>query len=350
MDLSTQPRSSHWWKKVLLSILSLVLMASSIPTAAVFPADYVFFQPQPDLDQLERSGIEQKYADLATGYAGQDETFSGLTNFIRTLFPADRYAAILTFIFPSDWLVSQLKHMITDYWAYYNFEARALSLQLDFVPIKQRLQGQTGKALVSEVFDNLPECTAQNLLEIGAQLLKGQEVNWVRCKPPEAFQEPVYTGIQTLLTGMTGGLPDQVVLMQRESETPGRYGPGGSYAKFRYGLRLSFVLTLMLLVAGYMLKNSLLGLLEWSGPPLFVGGILAALLASGTGAAATWLAQAVIAILPGSAGPFFELVSGIVLGVFEQALAWCGFAGVIIATIGLFAILISRWQSSHQSA
>jgi len=346
MSTSRATESIPWWRRNLLAVCALALMLTCVPLAAVFPADFILFQPDPYLDAVERSGFYETYPQVAYDLAvsGGELTLPGVAGFIQALFPADKTVSVMRFIFPENWVRAQVQRTVRQYWDYYNFHARELRVAVDFRPVKARLQGEDGKALVSAAFMGLPECTPQYLLSIAALALQGKTDEMPRCRPPRQVEGLVYGGLQLALQKLTGALPDELVLMQRSSPDPLYAGPGGLYADFRNGLRFSAALLLILLAAAVVLLDySVRRLVEWAGMPLYAGGVLAAVLASMFGAGARWLAGAITAILPATAKTVFGLFSAMALTVFQQFLAWMGVAGVILTIIGLSLILASRW-------
>ncbi len=342
---STPDQPASWWRRNLLSICALALMLNCVPLAVVFPADYLLFQPQPYLDAVEQSGFYQTYPrvlyDLAIG--GGELTLPGVAGFIQTLFPADKTESVMRFIFPENWVRVQVQRSMTQFWAYYNANSRSLQVAVDFRPVKKRLQGEDGRALVSAAFNGLEECSAQDVLNIAALVLQGKTDQLPHCKPPKAVEGLVTSGLQLALQKLTGGLPDEIVLMRRSSPDPLYAGPGGVYADLRNGLRFSTAFVLMLFAAACVLLDySWKRVVEWAGVPLYAGGIFSAILASLLGTGSRWLADGIAGILPGTARIVFSLFSGIALTVFQQFLAWMGVAGVILALVGLVLVLVGR--------
>lgn len=334
-----------WWRRILLGVCALLLMVVSIPAQAAIPAESLLFEPQPYLEALERSGFYEDYPrvafDLAT--AGGDLVLPGLAQFVEKLFQPDRYESVMRFIFPEYWVRRQMEQMVTQFWAYNNFETREMRLVLDFRPVKARLEGEDGRALISGAFQNLPECSAQDLLSMAALALQGRTDEMPQCKPPRQLEGLVFGGLQQMLEGFTGTLPDELVLMQRESPKPEMLGPGGLYRFLRYGLRYSLLMVVMLLAAGALLLGyERARLIEWAGTPFYLGGLLGAVLCALAGVFARWLSEAIAGILQGTARLTFEFFSGVFLDVFQQFLAWAGVAGAIWALIGLVLILVSR--------
>ncbi len=352
MNSLPDPHNRPWWRRILLGLCALALMVTSFPAQAAIPAESVLFQPEPYLEALERSSFYEAYPQVAIGLmtAGGELVLPGVSHFIQKLFPATRYESVLRFIFPEIWVRVQVKRIIEQYWAYYNFEARDMRLVLDFQPVKLRLEGADGRALVQDVFAGLPECSAQDLLAIAGQVLQGNTDQMPQCKPPRQLESLVVGGIQAVLTGFTGTLPDEVVLMQRSSPRPDQYGPGGPYRWLRYGLRLSVPVVVLLLVAGTLLLGyDRRRLIEWAGVPFYLGGVLGAILAALTGMGARWLGGAIASILPTTARTIFEYFSSVFLDVFQQFLAWTGVVAAGWALVGLVLILFSRARWFNQA-
>jgi hypothetical protein len=346
MDSSSSPvEAASWWRRNLLAVCTLVLMLTCVPAAALFPAEAILFQPQPYLDAIEQSGFYQTYPlvfyDMAI--SGGEMTLPGVAGFVQSLFPMDKAESVMRFIFPENWVRGQVEGNIRQFWGYYNFNAHDLRMSIDFQPVKKRLQGEDGRALVSAAFNELKECSPQDLLNIASLVLQGKTDELPRCKPPRQVEGLVISGLQLTLEKLTSGLPDEAVLLQRSSPDPQGYGPGGGYALLRNSLRFSVVFLVMLLVAATVLLDySGKRLIEWAGVPLYAGGVFSAILASLLGAGGRWLADGIGTILPGTAKIVFGLFSGMALTVFQQFLAWMGVGGVILALVGLVLILISR--------
>ena len=126
MTTSSPTAGTSWWRRNLLAVCALVLMLTCVPLAAVFPAEFVLFQPQPYLDAIEQSGFYETYPlviyDLAI--SGGELTLPGVAAFVQTLFPVEKTESVMRFIFPENWVRAQVERSIRQFWGYYNFQRR----------------------------------------------------------------------------------------------------------------------------------------------------------------------------------------------------------------------------------
>jgi hypothetical protein len=95
---------------------------------------------------------------------------------------------------------------------YLNNQSDSASISLQI--LKTRLAGPQGMELVSRILNAQPDCTLEQLLQMGMGFVSG-DVSL--CKPPEEMLGLVTPLIETELRFLTGAIPDEVVLISAES-------------------------------------------------------------------------------------------------------------------------------------
>lgn len=344
---------ASWVRRALRSMSALLLMLSLIPAAVAFPAEQILFQPQPYLDALESSGWYTQYPRLLTeliqGWGGW--LIPGLTPMLQALFPPDQTQQIIRFIFPESWVRDQTEQLVTHFWVLaFSSTPGETPLTLNFLPVKTRLRGDEGRALIQKAFQNLPACTPHDLLTIAGLALQTKPDSPIQCRPPALLEPLVITGLQSTLQAFIDQLPDQAVLTKAYPSPGKNLSTHGLLRSIRRFLRVSIFSVFLFLTFGFFLARwNFVHWVEWAGFPFYVGGLLGAVLSGLAGAGLRWFMEVIAVWLPGSVQEVSLFFSGVVYRVLEQFLLWAAAAEIACALTGLALILISRSRLIHQA-
>lgn len=342
-----------WVRRALRSISALLLMFSLIPAAAAIPAEKILFQPHPYLSALESSGWYTQYPhllmELVQGWSGW--LTPGLIPMIQALFPPDQTEQIIRFIFPESWVREETEQLVTHFWGLaFSSTPGETPLTLNFLPVKTRLRGEDGRALIQKAFQGLPTCTPQDLLTIAGFALQGKPDSPIRCRPPELLEPLVITGLQSILQAFINQLPDEVALTRTHPLQGENPSARGILRSFRGFLRVSvFSVALFLTFGFFLVRRNIFHWFEWASFPFYVGGLLGAVLCSLAGSGLRWFLEGVAVWLPGSVQEVFLFFGGVVYRVTENFLLWTAAAEITFALAGLALILIGRSRLIHQT-
>lgn len=255
--------------------------------------------------------------------------------FLRNLPPAELEAAIAD-ILPSEDLKALADDTLDSLFGYLNNRSDAVSISL--LPVKSRLAGPAGEALVMRVLNAQPDCTLEQLLQMGMGFLSGEIA---LCKPPAEMMGMVTPMLGSQLQFMATAIPDSVVLVSAADMT---VDPRIRLDGARLVMKWSPLLPVLLLVALTALAvRSFTDWLKWWGYPfLAIGGISA--LAAIIGSPVLGLViQTVIRSQAGFLPPILTSVLGeTVSAVSRQILSPVILQGVVLGFVG-FGMVITAF-------
>jgi hypothetical protein len=220
---------------------------------------------------------------------------------------------------------------------YLNF--RSSSVVISLLPVKARLAGDGGMNVVRDFLRTQPDCTLDQLTQMGLGLLSG---NVALCNPPEEAIGFFAPFIQSQLQTITATFPDQIALVPgTESGTPN--DPRFKLQWVRSGITFSpFFLFLLLLTIAVFAVRSIRDLLVWWGWPLLITGGLAALIALAGSPLIGGILQLIIQIYGAAFLPpiLASAIGETASAVASQMLVPVILQGFFLAVIGLMMVII----------
>ncbi|MCC6147594.1 MAG: hypothetical protein IT308_08515 [Anaerolineaceae bacterium] len=350
-----------YFKKALLILLSILLVASYIPALFFLPAERIIFRAATYQEALVAQGFYEKAPAWAvqfllerSGLAGQIEGAPALAGLNR-----EKMEGIFRQLFPPEVLEIQGALVIQQVWNYLNFQTDELEILLDLRAFKEHLNGSGRELIIQEILRSWPACTAEQIIIIAGSALMGNFENAPLCRPPDEFM-PFFENIASQITAqIIGGFPDQVYLLSAGqqnqllgAEQARQWGSvWGTYRTARTALRIAPLAALFLSVIILLLNTrSFWKGLILLGTVLAVSGILVLVFAGGMLFSAG-LAGRVIVDLLFSGVP--EQISGALLGAFRFVLTrfaiWSMLAGFCAAVIGGVFLVLPRYFLPHTS-
>lgn len=195
--------------------------------------------------------------------------------FLRGLPPAELEPAIAGILPPED-LKALSDDTLDAVFSYLNNLSDSVSVSL--LPVKSRLAGPAGEALVMRIINAQPDCTLEQLLQMGMGFLSG---DIALCKPPAEMMGLITPMLTSQLQFMATAMPDRVVLVSPGDTT---VDPRIRLNGARLVMKWSPILPVLFLAALTVLAvSNFTDWLKWWGYPfLVIGGIsvIAALIGS----------------------------------------------------------------------
>jgi hypothetical protein len=177
-----------------------------------------------------------------------------LENFLKLVFPCN---AIETSVFSG---IDQL----------FDFVNGKTSQEAFSLATFKQASRENSKQAVEEYYESLPDCTAAQLLQIGASALLGQENgnNIFSCNPPEVLRDVVALPLLYLVESAVQDIPDQVSLFSKFDRLMKAIRTARIVLTWSPLIPLAF-LGLTTLSAVRTWRN----LLQWWGYPLLAAGL-----------------------------------------------------------------------------
>jgi len=304
----------------------------------LLPAEAILFSPQAYQQAMSAENIYQRVPGWLAELFFRSGGPNGESLQARALkyLPRQESSELFGILFPVDWVRSQADALVVQGLDYLNFHSDDLYLRMDLQPVKARLNGAEGGQVAERILASWPDCTAEQVLQMGADLLFGNTTEIPFCRPPAELM-PVAQGLlASVMQGFGAVLPDQVdlaagvrLLRDSSSAAGARWQQlFGLYTFLRWMLRLSplfaLVLGAMIFLLTYPEKAAVLDAL---GYPMLLSG-LAGIVAAGLafvfmgvvpstllewlvpgGAALSGLSEILSAVF-GRVGVYFSVLSG----------------------------------------
>ena len=193
--------------------------------------------------------------------------------FLRNMGSSEWEAAIASILPPQE-LKAMSDLTLDSVFGYLNNQSDSAVVPLQIV--KARLAGPQGMELVHRILNAQPECTLEQLLQMGLGFVVG-DVSL--CKPPDDMLGLVEPLLEAELRFLTGVIPDEVVLVSAEPGDP-QGDPRIRLNRARTIMKFSPLLPAVLLISLTALAvRSLTDWLKWWGFPLLAIGAISALAA-----------------------------------------------------------------------
>lgn len=255
---------------------AVMLVISGVAALLLFNIERRAFSAEAFQQAFERQDL---YARMPAILAGALQTSiaqnANADPFLKSLPPAELEAAIADILPPED-LKALSDDTLDSVFGYLNNQSDSLSVSL--LPVKSRLAGPAGVDLVNRILNAQPDCTLDQLLQMGMGFLSG---DIALCKPPTEMMRLIIPMLTSQMQVMAIAIPDRVVLVSAGDQT---VDPRIRLNGARLVLKWSPILPVLFLVALTALAvRSLADWLKWWGYPfLAIGGIsvLAALIGS----------------------------------------------------------------------
>lgn len=255
---------------------AIVLVVTGVTALLLFNIERQAFSAEAFQQAFERQNL---YARMPAILAGALQTSIAQNGdaepFLRALSPATLEAGIADLLPPED-LKALSDDTLDSIFSYLNNQTDSVSVSL--LPIKSRLAGPAGTELVTRIINAQPDCTLEQLLQMGMGFFSG---DIALCKPPAEMMGLITPMLSSQMQFMTTAIPDRVVLVPAADTT---VDPRIRLNGARLIMKWSPILPILFLIAlTALVVRSLTDWLKWWGYPfLAIGGIsaIAALIGS----------------------------------------------------------------------
>jgi hypothetical protein len=322
--------------KTLAAFCAALFVLAGVPVLILFNIDRKAFNAATYKQAFEDQQLYQRMPSLVAAALSTTVSQNGATPaFLREL-TVDEWQTTISSLLPPEELRAMTDQTLDSTFDYLNF--RSNSVVISLMPIKAKLAGEGGVEIVKEFLRTQPDCTLDQLTQMGLGLLGG---NITLCNPPEqalSFFEPF---IQSQLQTVTTTFPDQIDLVPATvSGTPN--DPRLELQYVRSAIQFApFFLFLLLALIAVLAVRSLHDWLLWWGWPLLLTGGIAALIALVGSPLVGWFLQLVIQIYGAAFLPavLASTIGETATAVASQMLTPVILQGFVMAMIGLLMVL-----------
>jgi hypothetical protein len=311
-------------------LCAVMLVASGVAALILFNVERRAFSVGTFKQAFERQNLYARMPAILADAVYASVTQNANTDpFLKAMTLPEWEAGIASLLPPED-LKALSDDTLDSVFGYLNNQSNSASISLQIV--KTRLSGPQGMELVSRILNAQPDCTMEQLLQMGMGFLSG-DVSL--CKPPEAMLGLVTPLIETELRFLTGAVPDEVVLVSAESGNL-QSDPRVRLNRARTAMKFSPLLPIVLLAAltAFAVRN-LTDWLKWWGYPFLAIGAISAIAALVGSPILGFVIQEVIRSQAGFLPPVLISALGeTVSAVSTQILSPVVLEGALLASVG----------------
>ena len=324
-------------QKTIAAICAALFVIAGVPVLLLFNIERRAFSSATYKQAFENQRLyERMPALIAATLSGTLSQNGALPPFLKEL-TAEEWQATIPTLLPPEELRAMTDQTLDSTFDYLNF--RSNSVVISLLPIKARLAGEGGMNVVRGFLRTQPDCTLEQLTQMGLGLLSG---SIALCNPPEEAIGFFAPFIQSQLQTITTTFPDQIALVPAtESGTPN--DPRLKLQWVRSGIVFSpFFLFLLLLAIAVFAVRSIRDLLVWWGWPLLITGGLAAMIALVGSPLIGAVLQLIIQIYGAAFLPpiLASAIGETASAVASQMLVPVILQGLLLAAIGLMMVII----------
>ena len=316
--------------KILAVLCAVLFVISGVLALTLFNIERRAFTAKTYKQAFSEQGLYEKMpAVLAGAMTTSIAENPNADPYLKALTQAD-WERTLASLLPPDELKTLTDDALDSVFDYLN--GKTDSAVVSLLAFKRQMAGESGVEAVKQILAAQPDCTAEQLTQMGLNLISGGDM--ILCNVPAETVDLFAPMIETQLQMMTIAIPDEVTLINgNQAGSPN--DPRRRLSQVRAGMKLTPILPLVFLFGLTMFAvRRFSDWLKWWGVPFLVTGVLVALLALiGSPAVSGLVRQA----LQDSSPPFtlLSLVQEAVVAAARQVLSPVVLQGAILAAAGL---------------
>jgi hypothetical protein len=261
--------------KVIAGICAFFFVLSGAGALLLFNIERKAFSSETYKQAFKEQGLYAQAPSLIANLMIESANEPGKATVLSTVLNKDELAFVISSLLPPAEIEAMTNGALDSTFAFISGETDSVVISL--LPIKQNMAGEGGLRALTQILQTQPDCTMEQLLQMGAGLLSPNS-GLMMCNPPQEVLQMVMPLIESQLQFMTSGIPNELTLI-----TAGRADSSNFRVRLdriRTVMKLTFLLPLFLLLALTLFAvRSLNDWLKWWGIPFFITGLLTILLA-----------------------------------------------------------------------
>lgn len=328
------------FNKFIAWICAILFVISGITALLFFNGERKAFSSATYKQAFERQNLYERTPEiLANALFTTNAGNANADPYLKMLTVAD-WQATLTSLLPPEELKAVTDNALDSIFDYLNGKTNFAAISL--LPIKARLIGPAGVTAVAQILNAQPDCTAEQLLQLGLGLLNG---NIGLCNPPQELLGLVTPLIESQLQAMTLTLPDEVTILPGTSSgTPADPRIKLNQARALMKVTPFFPLFFLFGLSVFAIRSAK-DWLKWWGYPFLITGAISSLTALLGTPIFVFIIQRILQNRgAGSIPPIlFSSLLETVNAVTTQILKPVVIEGAILAILGLGMVLVAAF-------
>jgi len=325
-------------RKFLAGICAILFIASGITALFLFNIERQAFSIETYQQAFEQQNLYQRLPEILAGALQASITDNiNADPYLKALTIEDWKASIATLI-PPDQLKIFTNELLASIFDDLNNKTNSVTISL--LPLKNQLAGPGGVDLVKQILKAQPDCTPDQLLQMGLGFFGG---DIKLCNPPAEAMRLITPLINAQLQSMTVTIPNEVTLIA-DPGTSNTNDPRIKLNGVRALMKVSpFFPLFFLFTLSVFAIRSLMGWLKWWGYPFLITGAISSFLAFFGTPLFGWIFQRILQKqVAGFLPPvLFSAVLETVDTVTSQILKPIAIEGLVLAILGLGMIIVA---------
>jgi hypothetical protein len=334
------------FRKTIAALCTLLFIISGIAALLAFNIEWYAFNSTAYKQAFERQNLYVRTPEiLANALYSYISGNQNADPYLKELTPEDWQGTIASAVPPEELklLTDSALDSVFDY-----LNDRTNSVQISLLPIKQRLAGPAGVEIVQKILRSQPECTADQLVQMGMGFLSG---NIGLCNPPPELIGLLNPLIESQVQLLTFSIPNEVILL---SSTPSdAFGdPRARLRQVRTLMNITPVFPVFFLFCLTIFAvRSLTDWLQWWGYPFLLTGGVSVLIAVIGAPIVGILVQSILEFYSSGLIPpiLFSVIREAISAVTGEILRPVFYESLILAAIGFSMVLTSLFIISRRN-
>jgi len=254
-------------QSVLSWLCAILFVVTGITAIFLFNIERGAFSNETFKQAFERQGLYIRMpAILAEAVHTSIMQDASAEPFLKVV-TVDEWETGISNLLPPEDLKLLADNAVDSLFAYLNNETDSMTISL--APLKARLAGPEGTEVVKQLIDAQPDCTVQQLMQMGLGFISGEVA---LCKPPDEMMGLIAPMLGSQLQIITNIIPDSITLVSAEIKGT-QTDPRTQLNRIRTIAKLSSILpAFFLLLLTIFAVRSITDFLKWWGYPFLLTG------------------------------------------------------------------------------
>jgi len=255
--------------KILAGICAVLFVISSATALLLFNIEQKAFSPKTFKQAFKEEGLYAQTPSLIASVLAESPNLSGTTSALLSLLNKDELALVISSLLPPEEIEMVTNDTLDSSFAFLDGKTDTVALSL--IPFKTNMAGEGGVRAFTQILQAQPDCTLEQLFQIGAGLLSSNPT-LMMCNPPPDILQMAMPLIQSQIQVMAANIPDEITLVTTENEEASLFRT--RLDRIRTVLKWTPILPLFLLIVLTLFAvRSLNDWLKWWGIPFLVTGM-----------------------------------------------------------------------------
>ena len=329
----------------LAGICAVIFVFSAVIAITLFNIDQKAFSPETYKAAFKEQGLYAASPSIFTDMIYSSVENSSNASILLSVLNKDQMRFVIASLLPPNELEALMDGAFDSFFNFLNGQTDSISISL--ISIKQHIVSEGGVQVFTQILRTQPDCTPEQLLQMGAGLLSSN-ATLMMCNPPDEVMNLVTPLIQTQLQVIASNFPDQLTLTG--SDQAGLIEFRTRLGRVRAAMRITPAIPVVFLFAIVIFAvRSLRGWLNWWGVPFLVTGVSCLFIALIGAPLVRFFIETVI--LRGNAdmpAVFLDMMRNVLGSIVDLILSPIAIEGIILALVGASMIVGAYFLSSKK--